>query len=172
MNPTVNLSSVTFGSVSYKGLSTQANKTRILETKSKDKFCHVLPSFVLSVASALRVSKLSNSVSTWPVQKISQHSLAMDSTSNNISRIYPKSWFYNPLVLQQKKIFASLVNWFHFNYKLFVTFTTNAQQVYHSSFYLIDFVQLLLRTNFDGGVFEDLSASAQICHVMANHPHL
>ena len=34
------------------------------------------------------------------------------------------------------------------------------------------FVQFLLRTNFFGGAFEDLSTSAKICQVAENHPHL
>ena len=37
---------------------------------------------------------------------------------------------------------------------------------------LNDFVQFLPRTNFVGGASENLSASAKICQVATNYPHL
>ena len=38
--------------------------------------------------------------------------------------------------------------------------------------YLNDFVKFLPGTNFVGGAFEVLSASAKNCQVATNHPHL
>ena len=49
-------------------------------TKSKEKFRH--DNFFSSVASAVKISKLSNSGSAWSAQKTSQYSLLKDSNSN------------------------------------------------------------------------------------------
>ena len=36
---------------------------------------------------------------------------------------------------------------------------------------VLDFVQFSPAKIFFGGMFEELSASAKICHVATNHPH-
>ena len=56
--------------------------------------------------------------------------------------------FSNPWVLQQKTIFAFLVNWFQFNYRLVVAFTTNDWQLFNGFVYLKNFVQFLRGINF------------------------
>ena len=64
--------------------------------------------------------------------------------------------------MQQKTIFAFLVNWLQFNYMLVVSYTTNDWQVYHGFVYLADFAKFLPRANFVGGGLKDLSTSAKI----------
>ena len=127
------------------GFFTWVEKTRIVLTKSKDKFC--------------QISKPSNSVSTWSVHKTGQHSFQR--IPPPVSRIYSKLLkFSNPWVLQQKTIFAFLVNWFQFNYRLVVAFTTNDWQVFNGFVYLKNFVQFLRGINFFSCESEDLLPSA------------
>ena len=57
-------------------------------------------------------------------------------------------------------------------YACLSSYTTNDWQVYHGFVYLVNFAKFLPGTNFVGGAFEDLSASAKICQVATIHPHL
>ena len=64
----------------HHGLSAVPDKTKKVWTKSKEKISSW--QFFSSVASAVKISKLSNSGSAWSAQKTSQYSLLKDSNSN------------------------------------------------------------------------------------------
>ena len=65
--------------------------------------------------------------------------------------------------MQQKTIFAFLINWFQFSYLLVVSCTITDWKAYHGFVYLVDFAKFLPRANFVGGAFKDLPTSAKIC---------
>ena len=67
----------------HHGLSAVPDKTKKVWTKSKEKISSW--QFFSSVASAVKISKLSNSGSAWSAQKTSQYSLLKVPTLINIS---------------------------------------------------------------------------------------
>ena len=123
--------------------------------------------FVLSVVSALKVSKPSNSGSTWSVHKTSQHSWLKDSTTDfQVFKIVESLNFAtkNNFCLSSTLISAQL----HAGPSFYLTWLTSLSWLHLFSWFCLVFTW----DKFCQQCIWRIAASAKICQVTTNHPHL